>query len=422
MGVFGEGSGEALFTQKGPPRNFFKYLQAPTMKVAFGIENFSLYGGGAESYAVQLAQTLVSQGHEVHFFGHEWDGTPEPAIFHKIGCLPKVVPPFIRLMHFALAHRAAVAKYDFDVVVGFGNTLTMNVYQSHGGVHQQSTRKKIAAVRNPVVRFLKQLGVLFTPKHFARAWIESAAFRMNPRPIIVAISDMVRNDMAEHFNIRADEIRLMYNGIDVAKFSAAHEDSRSKTREELGFGPDAVLFLFMAYDLRKKGIQYLVEAAAKLRDWMGAGRFGVVVVGGLPSPALSRMVDRFRLKDTMAFVGSTREPERYYAACDVFVLPTFYDACSLVVFEAMAAGLPAITTASNGAAGIIVQGKNGMVIQQAQDTDKLVEAMRRFLDPEALKSASEAARQTASLFTREANHREMLEIFREATEKRLRHS
>ncbi|MFZ5867413.1 MAG: glycosyltransferase family 4 protein, partial [Thermodesulfobacteriota bacterium] len=409
--------GEALFAEKGPPRNFFKTSDASEMKVAFAIENFSLYGGGAESYAVQLAQTLVSRGHEVHFFGHQWDGEPKEAVFHKIPRLPRIVPPFVRIMHFALAHRAAVARYDFDVVVGFGNTLTMNVYQSHGGVHQRSTSRKIAAVRSPVVRLLKRLAVLFTPKHYARAWIESAAFRMNPRPIIVAISDMVRNDMAEHFGVPAHEIRLVYNGIDVSKFAAAKGDSRSKTREELGFGPDAVLFLFMAYDLRKKGIQYLVEAAAKLRDRMGADRFGVIVVGGLPSPALSRMVDRLDLKNTMAFVGPTKEPERYYVACDVFVLPTFYDACSLVVFEAMAAGLPAITTASNGAAGIIDQGRDGMVIESARDIDQLVEAMRRFLNPEVLKSASEAARQTASRYTLPANHQRMLEIFQEAAER-----
>jgi len=387
------------------------------MKVAFAIENFSVYGGGAESYAVRLARTLVHQGHEAHFFGHRWDGEPNQAIFHKIPRLPRLAPPFVRIMHFALAHRAAVARQGFDVVIGFGNTLTMNVYQSHGGVHQRSTDRKIAAVRNPAVRFLKRLGVRFTPKHYARAWIESAAFRMNPRPILVAISDMVRNDMAEHFGILADEIRLVYNGIDVAKFSAAQRDSRSKIREELGFRSDAVLFLFMAYDLRKKGIRYLVEAAAKLRDSMGANRFGVIAVGGLPSPSLSRLVDRFDLKDTMAFVGPTQEPERYYAACDVFVLPTFYDACSLVVFEAMAAGLPAITTASNGAAGIIDQGKNGVVIRQARDVDELVAAMGRFLDRDALKAASQAARQTASRYTVEANHREMLNIFREAAAK-----
>ncbi|MEW6531464.1 MAG: glycosyltransferase family 4 protein [Thermodesulfobacteriota bacterium] len=387
------------------------------MKVAFAIENFSLYGGGAESYAVQLAQTLVSQGHEVHFFGHHWDGDPKEAVFHKIARLPRIVPPFIRIMHFALAHRAAVAQYDFDVVVGFGNTLTMNVYQSHGGVHQRSTSRKIAAVRNPAVRFLKRLAVLITPKHYARAWIESAAFRMNRRPIIVAISDMVRNDMAAHFRIPADEIRLVYNGIDAAKFSAPPGDSRIEVRTELGFGADTVLFLFMAYDLRKKGIQYLVEATTKLGDMIGASKFGVIVVGSLPSPALSRMVDRLDLRSIIAFAGPTKEPERYYAACDVFVLPTFYDACSLVVFEAMAAGLPAITTASNGAAGIIDEGRNGMVIDQAQDINGLVNAMRRFLDSEALKSASEAARQTASRYTVQANHQEMLKVFREAAER-----
>jgi UDP-glucose:(heptosyl)LPS alpha-1,3-glucosyltransferase len=114
-------------------------------------------------------------------------------------------------------------------------------------------------------------------------------------------------------------------------------------RKRLGFGNE-ILFLFMSYDFRKKGLRYLVEAAGRLRDRVGTGRFGVVAVGAQPSPLLQRMVSKLQLSDIVVFPGATREPEAFYRACDVFVLPTFYDACSLVIFEAMAAGLPAITT------------------------------------------------------------------------------
>ena len=62
------------------------------MKIAMAMENFSRYGGGAESYAVGLAQTLVSEGWEVHLYGHSWDGQPAEAVFHSIPKLPALGP------------------------------------------------------------------------------------------------------------------------------------------------------------------------------------------------------------------------------------------------------------------------------------------------------------------------------------------
>lgn len=382
------------------------------MKIALAIENFSRHGGGAESYSVELAATLIREGWEVHLFGHSWDGEPAAAVFHDIPRLPKCFPPSIRLIDFALRHRRMTSQEHFDVVLGFGNTLTMNVYQSHGGVHFFSSLRKIQAISNPVLRWLKYLTVFAAPKYYARAWIESAAFRLNPKPVVVAISDMVRHDMEAHFGIDSEEIRLVYNGIDLSRFGAVNRASREELRRNLGF-QDQVLFLFMAYDFRKKGVRYLIEAAGALHREAGPGRFGVLIVGGQPSPALLRLVNNLQLNDIVRFLGPTKEPESFYNACDVFVLPTFYDACSLVVFEAMAAGLPAITTVFNGAAGIVTNQVDGMVINNPRDITELSTAMGFFLAPENLESASEAARKTASKYSVQENHRRMLEIFNE---------
>lgn len=379
------------------------------LKIAMAMENFSRRGGGAEAYAVELAHTLVREGWEVHLYGHSWDQDPEEAVFHPIPRLPRWIPPSVRILHFALRHKRMVRENDFDVILGFGNTVEMNVYQSHGGVHFKSNIKKVKAVSNPVVRWAKALFLFAAPKYHARAWIESAPFRMPERPEIIAISDMVRDDMSRYFSIPKDEIRLVYNGIDVSRFGRDLGEGGSRLRSEWGFD-DRILFLFMAYDFRKKGVRYLVEASAKLRDRVGSERFGVVVVGGPPSPALARLVKKLDLSDIVRFPGRTTEPEASYQACDVFILPTFYDACSLVVFEAMAAGLPAITTVHNGAAGVISDGTDGMVLQDPSNLEEMAHAMEGFLDAEFLVSASSAAKRKAFLYTKERNHEQMLDI------------
>ncbi len=384
------------------------------MKIAMAIEHFGIGRGGAESYAVELARRLVSLGWEVHLYGHSWDQDPEGAIFHPIDELPRWIPPSIRVLHFALRHRALVKELDFDVVLGFGNTLVMNVYQTHGGVHFLSNIRKLNAVHSPILRFMKRLVLVLTPKYHARAWIEAAPFRMPEPPIVVAISDMVKRDIAEYFRIDSSQIRLVYNGIDLTRFGRNPDPGNRLTlRKRLGF--DArVLFLFMAYDFRKKGVKYLIDAAGKLLSEVGPGKFGVVIVGRTPPVALKQQVTKLGLDKVVVFPGPTRHPEDYYQACDVFVLPTFYDACSLVIFEAMAQGLPAITTIHNGAAGIITQRVDGIVLNDPADSAEMARALDHFLDPHVRASASESARRTAAGFTLEINHRQMISIIEEA--------
>ena len=380
--------------------------------ITLALENFSRFAGGAESYAVELSETLLQRGWEVHLVGQSWDGLPQGAVFHQISKLPKVVPSSLRILHFAFRHRSIVRKLRTDIVLGFGSTIEMNVYQSHGGVHFFSSLRKSRAEANPFTRLVKTMLTFLSPKSLVRSWIESAPFRMKNRPVIIAISDMIRSDMRRRYALTQEDVELVYNGVDLEKFARVRDwDSRKVLRRDLGFGPDTVLFLFMAYDFRKKGVKYLIQAAARLRDKVGSKRFGVVVVGSKPSPALLSLVDSMDLGAMVIFRGPTKNPEAYYNACDVFVLPTFYDACSLVVFEAMASGLPAITTRHNGASGIISDGRDGMVLEDPLDVAKMATAMERFLDIPFLETSSNLARQTASRYSKEANHDKIILIF-----------
>ncbi len=95
-------------------------------KIALAIENFSRYGGGAESYAVELAQSLIENGWDVHCYGELWGGEPNSAVFHHIS-IPKFLPTWMRMVLFALKHKKMVKKERFDVVLGFGNTIRKDI-------------------------------------------------------------------------------------------------------------------------------------------------------------------------------------------------------------------------------------------------------------------------------------------------------
>lgn len=384
-----------------------------TRTIALALERFSKYAGGAESYALSLAESLIKQGWEVHLYGQEWDGVPEKAIFHKIK-VPRYLPSWMQMLFFAFMHRQMARKARHDVVVGFGNTIYMNVYQSHGGVHRYSTIRKCYSIRNPFLRLLKRLIIFLSIKDKVRNWIESAPFRQSPPPKIIAISRMVVDDIVAYFKFPKEQISLIYNGIDLSRFNIGLRSRlRGELRRRISVGDDQVVFLFLSYTLRKKGIFPLIDAAAILNKKY-KGKFKILVVGKQPQRSIRDKISKKALGDTILFHGPTRTPEVYFANADVFVLPTYYDTCSLVTLEAMACGLPVITTEYNGAAGIIDPGVDGHVIKHPPDPAELASSMEVYLDPVKLHGISQMVSQKAQAYSLDSNHNAVVRVFEQA--------
>lgn len=378
-------------------------------KIALAIENFSRYGGGAESYAVSLADFLLQHGWEVHCYGERFDGEPAGAFFHPIQ-IPRFLPPWFKMLLFAYKHKNMVEQADFDVVLGFGNTILMNAYQSHGGVHWYSTKRKSYSEPSPLLRALKTALQALTPKQHVRDWIESAPFRIVPLPRIVAISAMLKRDFITRYHITPEQVDLVYNGIDTVRFSKESlAPNREPARKRLGIEADEVVFLFVSYELKKKGVEPLINAADQLKRKTPI-RFRVVVVGAPPNKTIMRLMERLNLGSTILFTGPSKVVHEYYAAADAFLLPTYYDACSLAVLEAMVAGLPAITTETNGISGILTNGENGYVISHPPDATELSDRMLLLMDSRRRQEMSKAAMRLGLQYTKTKNHEAMLAI------------
>jgi UDP-glucose:(heptosyl)LPS alpha-1,3-glucosyltransferase len=188
---------------------------------------------------------------------------------------------------------------------------------------------------------------------------------------------------------------------------------RGQLRDQWGVSENDIVFLFVSYDLKKKGIEPLVEAAAKLKR-SGKENFKVVIAGGLPYRSLVKHIENLGLQDTFIFAGRVKSIDEFYANSDVFVLPTYYDACSLVVIEAMASGIPSITTIFNGASGIITDGKNGYILSHPPDPSDLADKMHLLMNNEKRQRMSAEAFRTGQEYSAERNHREMMKVLDDA--------
>jgi glycosyltransferase involved in cell wall biosynthesis len=127
---------------------------------------------------------------------------------------------------------------------------------------------------------------------------------------------------------------------------------------------------------------------------------------------LRKMHDR-GLEDMVRFMPSRPDIECYYAAADVYVGPSLEDTFAQPPAEAMACGLPVITSATNGTAEIITDGVDGLIVQDPNDAEDLANRVRLLYEnPDLCRSLGSNAVRTAQKYTWDRNGEEIREIFK----------
>ncbi len=381
------------------------------MRISLSIDTFSRTKGGAERYLVDLAQRLSHHGHEVHVFASQWDEMGDGLSLHKVPIIP--FPRSLRLASFAINNARSIKKGCFDIVLGLGNTLAANVLQPHGGVHWIWFWRSLRAYENPVIRGIKLMGRLVSLKQWVSGLIEEVPYRRQRCPRIIAISQMVKDDIIQHYRVPPERVTLIYNGVDLERFHPRNRKRyRGEIRKGLGIGEELVI-LFVSNNHRMKGLGCLIRALAGIKGRGEVGPFRLLVLG---RGSMARYLDlgrRLGFDGEILSVQGTPYPERYYGAADLLVHPTFYDACSLAVFEALASGLPVITTKSNGAGGIITDGREGFVVDDPREISTLADRIHRLFDDKVREESSRAARDLAEQYPMERNFEGMLKVFQE---------
>ncbi len=203
--------------------------------------------------------------------------------------------------------------------------------------------------------------------------------------------------------------------------SPAHRaEYRERVRTELGVG-DTPLLLIVAHNFRLKGVPTLLRAAQQLVR--GEHEFHIAVAGGKRTASYVRWARSLGLAKHVTFLGAVDDVVPYYSAADVYVQPTHYDPCSLVVLEALASGLPVVTTRWNGAGEIITPKVEGVILDSADDVDALASTLRVLVGSNLRRTEmGKAARQLALKHTLAQNCREIIAVYEEIVGSRKRYA
>ena len=383
------------------------------MRVGLVVERFDPLRGGLEQWTYRFARKLAERGHEIHVVSREFAAKARslPIVAHQ-------VHPVHSPVEFAAAAEATLTALPLDVIHDMGVGWHSDIFQPHGGSWASVAARKVLLLP----RWLRPLKLglhRVTPR--GRVFRQLMARQYADRgQIMVALSQKAADDFVQFHRVAPERIRIVHNGVDAERFSPAmcrplrqsdapQPGDRSANRPLAAGGQQLPT---------QRGLDAAPLGGAAAR---GAGTpVRVLVVGGKRLGGWRRTAARLGLADAVCFVGPIDDVLPYYAAADVYVHPTIYDTCSLVVLEAAACGLPVVTTRCNGAAELFHDGDDIHLIAEPGDDAALAAKIATLLDPAARSATGAAARQTAMRHTFEQNVDDILELYQEVVHRRVR--
>lgn len=367
------------------------------VRIALVVEWLDAWRGGAETSTLQFLHHLMGGGHELHVFTRSRP-SPTPGMFvHTVS--GAAMSRTRRSMTFAHRVDRLIAHESFDVVHAISPCRSANIYQPRGGTVAESIERNIALRRHRSGRALKRYVNHFNFKQRYMLSMERKLLGGAEGPTIVAISDYVVRQLKAHYHLPDGRIHKVFNGVDADRTDEEVRVRDRKTiRQEFGIAADDLVVLTVAHNFRLKGVQRWMEALAYL---VRNGATGVrsLVVGRGDSERWHRLAGKLGIEGVLRFTGpSDRVPALRHAA-DVLVHPTYYDPCSRVVLEGMAAGLPCVTTVWDGASEMIDEGRSGFVLDDPWDIVGLADRVERLKDAELRRQMGTAAAAAAGAFS-----------------------
>jgi UDP-glucose:(heptosyl)LPS alpha-1,3-glucosyltransferase len=409
------------------------------MKIALIIEHFDATRGGAEHFTVWLAHELAARGHEVHVVCHDvaprinkyrqatqrashdadrshqaGGGHPPAEVTHEGVHIHRIRGMKLnsglgfrlfgkRALRWCQLHKPNIAH---SMTVAF----PADIYQPHAGVYAAIQAQAIASRATGAQAKWKQLMQSLSVKQRTLLTLERRAVTSLGQPNgparILSLCRMTTDQFQNAYAMDTRRILELPNPrmeSPAALAPATLLEQRHWFRGHYKLAPTDKVAVFVGHDFRRKGLRYAIETIAKTSDWK------LLVVGLGKAREYVELANALNLGDAspnprILFVGPTKQMDQVYAAADALLLPTFYDSFGLVVLEALAHGLPVISTEFLGANYIVKQHHVGTIVPTPRDTDAMASALQHLpspASPEGLALAQRARTASAGMLPTE---------------------
>ena len=347
------------------------------MKLALICRPF-VFHGGVETATAGLVGELARRGHAVDLLTTRGQRPVPGVTVRRLPVLP--LSRITRLLSFGLAARVATRGRDYDIVQSHERTLAADIYRAGEGTHRGYLEAMGRAGR-------------LTPYHQLVILLEKRIFRLRSARAIVAISAGGKAEIERLYGTPPDRVTLIYNGVDLARFTPDNRAlHRAATRAELGVDAADWCVLFIGSGFERKGLGPLLEAFASIGD----RRARLIVAGRGNRAPYAAQAERLGLRDHIVWTGPRPDVDRLYAAADLVALPARYEPFGNVHLEALASGVPVLSSVHAGGAELIRNGVNGWVAAEVSGP-RIAEGLERLRAADVQTLAAQA-RASAELY------------------------
>jgi UDP-glucose:(heptosyl)LPS alpha-1,3-glucosyltransferase len=357
------------------------------MRIALLTRRFNPHGGGTERDLIITAECLRAAGHEITIFAREVRGASADFKVRSVGGLP--LGRTAGLVSFAYGAPKAARHEGTDLVLSFARTVGADVMRSGGSAHISYLRAA-RQWRGGLERLTMRASVY----HRAQVFIERRGFASPRLKAAIAVSNLVRDDLMREFHLAAAKVITVYNGVDLERFTPPRDDSaRRAMRSSLEVSDGAPLVAFVGNGFGRKGLRFLIEAWPKVER----GAHLLVVGADQKSGWYRREASRLGVAARIHFAGAIPDVTRVFHAADAFVLPSLFEPFGNVVMEALASGLPVLSSVQSGASELLPESIHRFVVRDPTNSDEFAQKTNALLQASAEQRS--LARATAARYT-----------------------
>lgn len=356
--------------------------------------------GGAERFIERAIATLRQRGVAVRMYTRAWPAGRATDI-EPVICNPYYIGGVWRDAGFARAVRAALAQDRPELVQTHERIAGCDVFRAGDGVHRAWLAERIRAGGR-----VARLAIAANPHHRYLVAAEGKVFADPALKAVICISQMVRDDIRRYFAVPEEKLHVIYNAVDPHEFNPGVRSHRAAIRTRLGCADGDVVFVLVGSGYARKGVPVALRALARLPK-----RARLIVVGRDKHPArYEAMARQAGVRDRVAFAGPQHDPRPYLGAADAFTLPTLYDPLSNAVLEALACGLPVVTSRRCGAGELVVAHGAGWICD-ADDPSALAAHMERLMDANERAAVAARAEGAVAALTPDAMAQRLLALY-----------
>lgn len=356
------------------------------IRIAVVRQRYNPYGG-AERFVERALQALADEGAQVTLIARSWKGAAQQGYLQKV-CNPRYSRLFggrvARDRSFATCAQKEMASGDYAITQSHERIPGCMIFRAGDGVHAAWLKHR-ARGQSAIARLATRL----SPFHRYVLQQEAAMLKSPALKAVICNSQLIRDEMRRYYDVPADKLVVIENGVDLDDFHPRlAERWRSTQRQALGIAADTPVFLYVGSGFERKGVAPLIEAMVRAR----CRRAQLVIVGNDRHAArYARLARQLGVGERVHFAGAQKDVRPFYGMADAFVLPTRYDPMPNAALEAMACGLPIITSPTCGIAARVRDGVNGYVCD-ALDVTGIGERLDSLAVPGAAAAMRHAAR------------------------------